>query len=57
MNVHQNARLTPLGRERLVGMIAGGMTFSQPVLSTTLTEAKSTIIKRAPRACHFPFGF
>ncbi len=29
MNVHQNARLTPLGRERLVGMIAGGMGFSQ----------------------------
>jgi len=29
MNVHQNARLTPLGRERLVGMIAGGMTFSR----------------------------
>lgn len=28
MNVHKNARLTPLGRERLVGMIAGGMTFS-----------------------------
>lgn len=29
MNVHKNARLTPLGRERLVGMIAGGMRFSQ----------------------------
>lgn len=28
MNMHKNARLTPLGRERLVGMIAGGMTFS-----------------------------
>ena len=28
MNVHKNARLTPLGRERLVRMIAGGMTFS-----------------------------
>ena len=27
MNVHQNARLTPLGRERLVGMIAAGMSF------------------------------
>lgn len=27
MNVHQNARLTPLGRERLVGMIAQGMSF------------------------------
>ena len=29
MNVHKNARLTPLGRERLVGLIAGGMTFVQ----------------------------
>lgn len=29
MNVHKNARLTPLGRERLVGMIAGGATFSR----------------------------
>ncbi len=29
MNVHKNARLTPLGRERLVGMIEGGMPFSQ----------------------------
>lgn len=29
MNVHKNARLTPLGRERLVGMIAGGMSFAQ----------------------------
>ena len=28
MNVHKNARLTPLGRERLVEMIAQGMTFS-----------------------------
>ncbi len=27
MNIHQNARLTPLGRERLVGLIAGGMSF------------------------------
>ena len=29
MNVHKNARLTPLGRERLVGMIACGMSFAQ----------------------------
>ncbi|WP_349814650.1 leucine zipper domain-containing protein [Frigidibacter sp. SD6-1] len=29
MNVHENARLTPLGRERLIGMIAGGMSFSR----------------------------
>lgn len=29
MNVHKNARLTPLGRERLVEMIAGGMAFVQ----------------------------
>ena len=29
MNVHKNARLTPLGRERLVGMIAGGMTLCE----------------------------
>ncbi len=29
MNMHKNARLTPLGRERLVGMIAGGMGFAQ----------------------------
>ena len=29
MNVHQNARLTPLGRERLVGMIAQGMSFAR----------------------------
>lgn len=29
MNVHKNSRLTPLGRERLVGMIAGGMTFAR----------------------------
>lgn len=29
MNVHKNARLTPLGRERLVGLIAGGMRFCQ----------------------------
>ena len=28
MNVHQNARLTPLGRERLVRMIECGMSFS-----------------------------
>lgn len=29
MNVHQNARLTPLGRERLVGMIAQGLSFAR----------------------------
>lgn len=29
MNIHKNARLTPLGRERLVRMIAGGAAFSQ----------------------------
>lgn len=29
MNIHKNARLTPLGRERLVGLIAGGMAFVQ----------------------------
>ena len=29
MNMHKNARLTPLGRERLVRMIAGGMNFSR----------------------------
>lgn len=29
MNVHKNARLTPLGRERLVRMIEGGTTFAQ----------------------------
>ena len=29
MNVHQNARLTPLGRERLVGVIAQGMSFAR----------------------------
>ena len=29
MNVHENARLTPLGRERLVGMIAEGMSFAR----------------------------
>ncbi|HGG59983.1 MAG TPA: IS481 family transposase [Gammaproteobacteria bacterium] len=28
MNVHKNARLTPLGRERLVGMIANGLSFA-----------------------------
>lgn len=29
MNVHKNARLTPIGRERLVGMIKSGMSFAQ----------------------------
>lgn len=29
MNVHKNASLTPLGRERLVGMVLSGMSFSQ----------------------------
>lgn len=29
MNIHSNARLTPLGRARLVQMIAGGVSFSQ----------------------------
>jgi len=29
MNVHQNARLTPFGRERRVGMIADRMAFLQ----------------------------
>jgi len=29
MNIHSNARLTPLGRARLVGMVAGGTSFSQ----------------------------
>lgn len=28
MNVHQNARLTPLGRERLVGLIRSGVSFA-----------------------------
>lgn len=28
MNIHKNARLTPLGRERLVGMIEGGASFA-----------------------------
>lgn len=28
MNIHKNARLTPLGRERLVRLIAGGSSFS-----------------------------
>ena len=28
MNMHKNARLTPLGRERLVGMIAQGTSFA-----------------------------
>lgn len=29
MNIHKNARLTPLGRERLVALIEGGMSFAQ----------------------------
>lgn len=28
MNLHKNARLTPLGRERLVALIEGGMSFA-----------------------------
>ena len=28
MNIHKNARLTPLGRERLVRLVAGGSSFS-----------------------------
>lgn len=33
MNMHENARLTPLGRERLVGMVSSGMSFSQAALA------------------------
>lgn len=33
MNVHQNARLTPLGRERLAAMIAGGMRTSHAAVA------------------------
>lgn len=29
MNMHRNARFTPLGRERLVGLIEGGLSLSQ----------------------------
>ncbi|HHL22847.1 MAG TPA: IS481 family transposase, partial [Aliiroseovarius sp.] len=28
MSIHQNARLTPLGREHLVGMIESGASFA-----------------------------
>ncbi len=31
MNMHKNARPTPLGRERLVGMIAGGFKMMEVV--------------------------
>jgi hypothetical protein len=40
MNVHKNARLTPIGRERIVRLVAGGQTL-QPSRITRATTATS----------------
>ena len=55
MNLHQNARLTPLGRARLIGFIESGMSFVQAALACGISAKTAAKWYRRFR-CEGPAG-